>query len=57
MTVFFNNIVSFFRTGSRLGLLFLLSALLTGFWCAAVRGLILLDLSTRWHQHRARRLR
>lgn len=33
------------------------SALLTGIWCAAVRGVMVLDPSSRWRQHRARRLR
>ncbi len=33
------------------------SALLTGFWCAAVHAVLALDLPMRWRQHRARRLR
>lgn len=33
------------------------SALVTGIWCTSVRGIMILDPSTRWKQHRARRLR
>ncbi len=33
------------------------SALLTGVWCAAVYGVMVLDLPARWRQWRARRLR
>lgn len=33
------------------------SAVLTGIWCTTVRGVMILDPSSRWKQHRARRLR